>query len=399
MDGLVYPRERSLGTITLVIGLIGWLAVIAGTFGIVLIYLLAGFIGYLFAHSAFISYIKGTGARLSPDQFPDLHARFEACCEKLGVPLGKRPEAYLLHGDGMFNAFAARFLGRDFVILLSDVVDAMEEQPEGINFYIGHELGHIRMKHLTGRIWRWPALWIPLLGAAYARAQESTCDLHGLACCQQPEQAARAMAALSAGARRWASLSLPAFRDQAKETGGFWMSFHELTGGYPWLSKRIARVTGHGGELPSRHGFAWVLAIFVPYTGRLGGGAAAPLMLIAIIGILAAVALPAYQDYQVRTKMHLAYSRAKNVSAALTEKYMETQQIPESLSDVGVTDPQADGVSLELNSGNMVLSVHIREGGFLLVPRMDDEGRVQWTCRPDDETPVKLLPLACRGGQ
>jgi len=135
-EALVYPRERTLGSITLVLGVLLWLLLIAGTFGVVLVYLLLGFIGYVFAQSALIAYIRNTGVRVSAEQFPDLHQRFVDCCHKLG--LEQPPEAYVLHGNGMFNAFAARFLGRHFVVLLSDVVDAMEAQPEGVNFYIGH---------------------------------------------------------------------------------------------------------------------------------------------------------------------------------------------------------------------------------------------------------------------
>ena len=42
MDALVYPRERTLGTITLVLGSIAWLLIVVGTLGIVLIYLAVG---------------------------------------------------------------------------------------------------------------------------------------------------------------------------------------------------------------------------------------------------------------------------------------------------------------------------------------------------------------------
>jgi hypothetical protein len=44
---------------------------------------------------------------------------------------------FLLNGDGIFNAFATRFLGRNLMVLFSDIVDAMEAQPEALNFYIG----------------------------------------------------------------------------------------------------------------------------------------------------------------------------------------------------------------------------------------------------------------------
>ena len=59
--------------------------------------------------------------------------------------------------------------------------------------------------------------------------------------------------ALAAGHRRWRTLNVEAYRHQAVESGGFWMSFHELVADYPWLSKRMARVTVPDYRPPSRH--------------------------------------------------------------------------------------------------------------------------------------------------
>ena len=191
MNDLVYPRERTLGTITLVIGLVVWLGLIVGTFGAALIGLALGFVLYLFAQSALIAHIKGNGVELSETQFPDLHKQFTTCCDRLQMKT--RPQAYILNGNGGLNAFATKFLGTQFVVLMSDVVDAMDKHADGVRFYIGHELGHLRMKHLSGHLLRWPALWLPLIGAAYSRARETTCDRHGLACSGSPEGAARAL--------------------------------------------------------------------------------------------------------------------------------------------------------------------------------------------------------------
>jgi len=188
LNELVYPKERTLGAITLVIGLLIWLGLVVGTFGGALIALAVGFVLYLFAQSALIAHIKGNGVELSETQFPELHAQFVACCDQLG--LKTRPRAYVLNGNGGLNAFATRFLGNQFVVLLSDTVDAMERHADGVRFYIGHELGHLRMKHIQGHLLRWPALWLPLLGAAYSRARESTCDRYGLACSSSSEGAA-----------------------------------------------------------------------------------------------------------------------------------------------------------------------------------------------------------------
>ena len=186
-DDLVYPHERSLFALSLAISVLCWLVLVAGTLGMALLY--APFVGlmYLFTQSALIAYLKGTAIRVSPRQFPDLHARVAACAARLGIV--EAPDCYLLNGQGGFNAFAARFLGRHFVILFSDVVDALEDRPGAVDFYIGHELAHVKRGHLVWGPALLPASLLPLLGAAYRRACESTCDRHGAACCAETEDA------------------------------------------------------------------------------------------------------------------------------------------------------------------------------------------------------------------
>lgn len=396
MDPWVYPRERTLGTITLVLGLLAWLLIIVGTFGLALVYVLLAFLVYVFAQSAAIAWIKGTAVRLSPTQFPDLHARFEACCRTLGIDTP--PEVYLLNGSGALNAFATRFFGRNFVVLLSDVVDAMDDRPDGVNFYIGHELGHIRMKHLTGRLWRLPVLWLPLLGAAYARAQESTCDLHGRACCPDPETAARALVALAAGPRRWAGADLASYAAQTHDNRGFWPSFHELIGGYPWLTKRVARLWAPGFEAPRRNPFAYVLAFFVPYGGRAGGGAAGALITVAIIGVLAAIALPAYQDYTKRAAASQAWLMGAPIRDGLAAYYAGREEIPDSLSAASLPEQLPDGTPLELDTDSMTVMAHTARGTLLMVPRAEGTGAqgIRWSCEAGLGMSEAALPRSCR---
>lgn len=393
MESLVYPRERTLGALTLVLGVVAWLLLAVGTLGIVFLYLLLGFVAYLFAQSALIAYVRHTGVRLSPQQMPDLHARFEACCRRLQIePV---PEAYVLQGGGLLNAFAARFLGRHFVVLLSDVVDAMEPLPDGLNFYIGHELGHIRMKHMTGHLWRWPVLWLPLVGAAYARAKESTCDRHGLACCEQPESAARALAVLAAGSRRWQTVDLREYARQAKAHHGFWSGFHELVGAYPWLTKRVARVLQPDVKMPGRSPLAYALALFVPNGGRLGSSGGF-IMMVAMIGVLAAVALPAYQEYTVRAKVAQAFGDSDSARRALAAFYERTQRAPESTAQAGIAGERIGGHAFSYDEERMALSLALPQGELMLVPELDAAGKVRWTCRAGDGLKPAHLPAACR---
>lgn len=395
MDPWVYPRERTLGTLTLVLGILAWVLLVLGTFGVALIYVLLAFVAYVFAQSAVIAWIKGTAIRLSPQQFPDLYQRFEAACARLGM--SELPEVYLMNGSGALNAFATRFFGRNFVVVLSDVVDAMEAEPDGISFYFGHELGHIRMKHLTGKLWRLPVLWLPLLGAAYARAQEYTCDLHGRACCATPASGARALVALAAGPRRWQAADLPAYAAQARSNSGFWGSFHELTGGYPWLSKRVARMLEPAVAPPPRNPAAYVLALFVPYGGRAGGGAMGFMITIAVIGMLAAVALPAYQDYQRRAQVALVWTQGEAVRDGLARYYADREAVPASFEEAGVPSALPNGTPLELDDQSMTVSAAIAGGVLVMEPSSREDGQgLQWHCVAGEGLAEKVLPASCR---
>jgi len=258
-----YKHEQTLFYIGAVISTVVWLGIIYATKGFVAIAAPVAFIIYLFAQSAFVSYLKGSGALVSTKQFPEIHEAVVSCSQKVG--LKEVPNIYILHLDGMFNAFALRFLHKQYVVLLSDIVDAMDDNPDALNFYIGHEMGHLHRNHTLWDIFLLPSSILPLLGAAYSRSCESTCDIYGAACCEKPESARLGLAALAVGGKKYTKLNTQAYIEQVKETKGFWMSFHELVGNYPWLTKRFARV-GKIDEttIPKRHPLAYVFAIFVP---------------------------------------------------------------------------------------------------------------------------------------
>ena len=396
MNELVYPRERTLGTITLILGILVWTGLIIGTVGIALIGLALGYVLYLFAQSALISHLRGNGVELSEAQFPDLHTQFIACCDQLEIK--KRPQAYVLNGNGGLNAFATAFLGTQYVVLYSDIVDAMEEHTDGVRFYIGHELGHLRMKHISGHLLRWPVLWLPLIGAAYSRARESTCDRHGLACSGSPEGAAKSLAALSAGVERWKKIDIKSYLNQNKYTSGFWMSFHELNAGYPWLSKRAARVMDTNATMPKRNMFSYLFAIFVPYAGRLGGGFGL-LIMVYIIGILAAIAIPAYNGYIVQAKVNAAMTGTQSARKVLGNYYEKNQAIPRSLKDVGINSKLADGTQLLFDSEAMVLTVKMNKAEMIFTPKVDKQNGVFWVCSSGDGLKWKQLPASCRSAK
>jgi Zn-dependent protease with chaperone function/type II secretory pathway pseudopilin PulG len=317
--GLVYPNEPPLFGIVATISILAWLVLVVGTLGVALVWALLAFVIYLFAQSALVTHLKGTAIRITPRQFPDLHARLLACCERLGM--ARVPDCYLLNGQGGFNAFAARFLGRNFVVLFSDVVDALEDRPGAVDFYIGHELAHIQRGHLSWAPVLMPGNLLPLLGAAYHRACESSCDRYGAACCKETQDAIAGITALAAGHKRWKGLSVEEYVAQGQESRGFWMSFHELLSDSPWLVKRVARVIAfqEGRVLvpPARNPLAYLFALFVPRM-VVGGGAGIVSLLaaVAIIGVVAAIAIPTFLRARVSANESAVIGEVRAVASA-----------------------------------------------------------------------------------
>ncbi|MGQ0429755.1 MAG: M48 family metalloprotease [Gammaproteobacteria bacterium] len=400
---LVYRHEKPLFLLSMVIGTLVWLAAVIGTFGIALIYALLFLLIYLFAQSGFISHLRGNAVELGEQQFPDLYAQYREACQKLGIV--DIPAAYLMMSDGVLNALAAKFLRRHYVVLYSSVVEALRSRPAALRFYFGHELAHIKRGHLNLSWLRWPASILPLLGAGYRRAQEYTCDLHGLAASLSREDVFAALGVLAAGGEKLPQLNTAAFMAQQRQAGGFWMSYHELTGDYPWLSKRLANVARAGApagsdlDAPRRNSFAWVLAALTP---RLGFGGGSLIVLVAMIGILAAIAIPAYRDYTMRAQVMQVMPVVLQVQSQAGGYIAEHGAYPDVPEDMGLpstldSGPVSaiqvleDGIELTLRSEHAALDGMT----LLLAAYRNDDGSIGWDCT-GGTVAEKHRPVQCR---
>lgn len=398
MNELVYRNETTLRAIALGLSIIIWLVLLFGTFGALLIYILIFALFALVAHSALIAHLRGNAIRITPKQMPDLCQRIYRCARKLNME--QVPEAYLVNGNGVLNAFATRFLGRNFVVLLSDVVDSMEDRPGALDFYIGHELGHLRRHHLTWSKILAPALFLPLIGAAYSRAREYTCDRHGLAVCENPEDAQYGLVALAAGKRRWRTVDLEEYSKSAAVTPGFWMSLHELVGDYPWLSKRHAWLRAMAErrtpKLGQRNPFAYVISILLPRVPGLGIGGG--VIVVAYIAILAAIAIPAYQSYLQRAALNAAMTDSAPYRQAIAQFGISHQQWPATVEQVGLTafpgDRSVAAIGLGENGELSVSFVNtsLRGHTLLLTPYVSN-GTIHWSC--GGNIPATALPPEC----
>jgi Zn-dependent protease with chaperone function len=252
---LVYTRERVLYAMMVVISLLVYGGLIAlalsdpKTGASILIYAIVFAMLGLFAHGLALGRIRGNAVRVSERQFPQLHRLAAAHARRLG--LKRVPDMYVMESGGLLNAFATRFLGRDFVILYSNVLElALEQGEAAVSFILGHELAHVWRGHLKHRWLTTPGRLFPYLGAAYSRACEYTCDRIGAFC--QPDGAISGLLVLAAGKQLHAHVDVKEYAAQAETDQGFWVRRAEVISSHPLLPKRIAALLKAGIAIPAR---------------------------------------------------------------------------------------------------------------------------------------------------
>jgi len=192
----------------------------------------------LFQFGILIGYIKGNAVKINETQFSDIYATVVKQSTALG--LSYVPDVYLLQAGGLLNAFATRFMGRNYVVIYSDVLEeAYVDNKAAVDFIIGHELGHIKRNHLTKNMILFPSVFIPFLNAAYSRACEYTCDSIGA--CLSPQGAQQGLLLLAAGKQLYKKVNLDTYVAQTYTEGGFWKWFSEKVSTHPHLTKRLEK--------------------------------------------------------------------------------------------------------------------------------------------------------------
>src|SRR5215469_9821035 len=136
------------------------------------------------------------------------------------------------------------------------------------------------------------------------------------------------------------------------------------------------------------------------------------MIVIAIIGILAAIAIPAYQDYIARSQMSEGIQLAGGAEVGLAEAYQNTSTWPTNLTSVYSTAgnfPAGRYVSTVTGKSNSALSAFgiwatMKNSGVntniagKAVEIWTADGGNTWHCGPAKTTPVptKYLPSSCR---
>jgi type II secretory pathway pseudopilin PulG len=118
--------------------------------------------------------------------------------------------------------------------------------------------------------------------------------------------------------------------------------------------------------------------------------------MVYIIGMLAAVAIPAYNDYTAKAKLSAVVTGSQPAREALARYYQAKQRIPGSLKMAGAPSQLADGTKLSLASKGMILIASTAHGELVFTPSADDNGRISWSCSNGEGMKPTQLPAVCR---
>ncbi len=131
------------------------------------------------------------------------------------------------------------------------------------------------------------------------------------------------------------------------------------------------------------------------------------MIVVAIIGILAAIAIPAYQDYTVRAKLSEAVTAAAPAKTGVAEFFQSQGRLPTDAGEAGFSgNIDSKYVNSVKISGTGVVSVTVKGDALgagmtgdleaIVLSPITSTTKVDWNCQAGTGVEVKYLPADCR---
>jgi type IV pilus assembly protein PilA len=134
------------------------------------------------------------------------------------------------------------------------------------------------------------------------------------------------------------------------------------------------------------------------------------MIVVAIIGILAAIALPAYQNYTIRARLSEAILAASAGRSAVAESYVQYGKMVASMTSMGIQNQRSQYVDsvgwtiIDNDAGTIVVTLTTdtglgaAAGKTIAIVGTANGHEVIWKCGPGSTNGVngKFLPASCQ---
>jgi Zn-dependent protease with chaperone function len=236
-EGLISPKETLYFRICMVVSVLVYLVLIVSIVG--LFYIFIGVAFFVIAQGLMLGNVRGNAVRVSPRQYPDLHATTERLAARMAMTAV--PSVYVVQEGSYLNAFAAAFFGRNFMIVYSAVYELACEHGEAeLEFIVAHEMAHLKRRHTLWKGITYPASLVPFLHPAYSRGCEYTADAMAAYCV--PDGAGTGILLLAAGKKLYREVDGNEFIAQIDESSDVFVWLAEKLASHPRLPKRLLAI-------------------------------------------------------------------------------------------------------------------------------------------------------------
>ena len=125
------------------------------------------------------------------------------------------------------------------------------------------------------------------------------------------------------------------------------------------------------------------------------------MIVIAIIGILAAIAIPAYQDYTIRARVAEASEMVSSAKLAVSETAQTNNALPATQAATGYVTPAAtvNTTSIAVGANGVITATTTAaagNGSILFTPTLTANGDITWNCKAGGSLLPKYRPASCR---
>lgn len=183
--------------------------------------------------------IQAVGVSVSSDQFPEIWEAAESVRERFQI---HNPPHIIILAHGELNAFAVRIARKRLIILFSELLEGIIDQPAELRALLAHEMCHHSLDFGWSR--RILELYKP---AKFRSARELTCDNASLVAAQDIDAAKSLLRKLSVGTKLHTRVSDPALVDEA---------IHINSGFYGWLLRQYLSHPPVGARISNLDRFA-----------------------------------------------------------------------------------------------------------------------------------------------